>query len=103
MPQLYIVTISPGSNATISRRAVSNSRMVNSDAAQAHIGPGLVPDVARAAHRRERLDRLSLRQAAGVERPQPLDRLDQRHRRLLGLGVVGTHEHVGEGVPGETV
>src|ERR1019366_4993158 len=68
MPQLYIVTTGPGSKATTSRRAVSYSRMVNSDAAHAHERPGLVPDVERDTDRRERLDRLGLRETTGIER-----------------------------------
>src|SRR5580704_5006821 len=98
MPHEYIVTSGPGSNVTTSWRAVSKSRTpetpIGLDPGQPQRRVRLVPDVEGDTDRGERLDRRSLVQAPGVERPQPSHLLDQPDGGRRRLGVVRTYEHV---------
>src|SRR3954471_23799708 len=79
MPQVYIVTSSPGSNGTISRFAVSYRRIgltrcsfrrndgIELDPRELRRDAGLVAHVELQHHRGERLDRHRVGQLAGVE------------------------------------
>src|SRR5215472_15741170 len=105
MPHEYMVTTGPGSKSTTACRGVSWRRITvrwpdvrSSDvleADEARRAVALVPDIQGDEHRCERLDRPRGRQAARVERPEPVDHPDHRHGRRQRGGMVRADEHVG--------
>src|SRR5688572_21530620 len=95
MPHVYILTMGPGSNGTMSWRAVSKSQIIGTallagklDAGEADGRPGLVAHVELEQHGRDRLDGGGVAQAPRVEGAQIGDEGHQLGRLLEGLDVV---------------
>src|SRR5437588_13128202 len=96
MPQVYMVTVGPGSNGTTSWRAVSYKRrgMLGIEPRETDGGPRLVADVDLQDHGGEGLDGRRCRKGAGVHRAQTGNLGDQLGRGRRRVGVVGTDEDV---------